>query len=98
MSLLEDQLEEIRAEEGFIGQLKAQQRLRDNLQAERQKEDTDIQNMCERTAVLDSAVRAVNLQRLLTRSWNQEKNAYVIMSQLNAKQQQKVNTYFDRYY
>ena len=35
MSLLEDQLEEIKAEEGYIGSIKAQQRLRDNFQAER---------------------------------------------------------------
>ena len=85
LSGLEDQLNDIRAEEGFMAQMKAQQRLRDNFKATREKEDRDLENILERTAVLDSAVRAVSLQKLLTRQWNEEKNAYVILSQLDSK-------------
>ena len=67
LSGLEDQLNDIRAEEGFMAQMRAQQRLRDNFKATREKEDRDLENILERTAVLDSAVRAVSLQKLLTR-------------------------------
>lgn len=66
--------------------MKAQQRLRDNFKASREKEDKDLENILEKTAVLDSAVRAVSLQKLLTRQWNEEKNAYVILSKLDKKQ------------
>ena len=68
-----------------MAQMKAQQRLRDNFKATREKEDKDLENILEKTAVLDSAVRAVSLQKLLTRQWNEEKNAYVILSKLDNK-------------
>jgi hypothetical protein len=91
-------LNDIRAEEGFLAQMKAQQRLRDNFKASREKEDKDLENILEKTAVLDSAVRAVSLQKLLTRQWNEEKNAYVILSKLDYKQQKKLNDMlFNRY-
>lgn len=78
--------------------MKAQQRLRDNFKASRDKEDKDLENILEKTAVLDSAVRAVSLQKLLTRQWNEEKNAYVILSKLDQKQQKKLNDMlFNRY-
>ena len=78
--------------------MKAQQRLRDNFKATREKEDKDLENILEKTAVLDSAVRAVSLQKLLTRQWNEEKNAYVILSKLDKKQQKKLNDMlFNRY-
>ena len=78
--------------------MKAQQRLRDNFKASREKEDKDLENILEKTAVLDSAVRAVSLQKLLTRQWNEEKNAYVILSKLDKKQQKKLNDMlFNRY-
>ena len=78
--------------------MKAQQRLRDNFKASREKEDKDLENILEKTAVLDSAVRAVSLQKLLTRQWNEEKNAYVILSKLDYKQQKKLNDMlFNRY-
>ena len=44
-----------------MAQMKAQQRLRDNFKAARDKEDKDLENILEKTAVLDSAVRAVSL-------------------------------------
>ena len=57
-----------------------------------------MENILEKTAVLDSAVRAVSLQKLLTRQWNEEKNAYVILSKLDYKQQKKLNDMlFNRY-
>ena len=91
-------MNDIRAEEGFLAQMKAQQRLRDNFKASREKEDKDLENILEKTAVLDSAVRAVSLQKLLTRQWNEEKNAYVILSKLDYKQQKKLNDMlFNRY-
>ena len=70
MNELQDQLNYIKAEEGFMAQMKAQQRLKDLYRAERQKEDEDISYILERTIKMDSAVRAINLERLLTRQWN----------------------------
>ena len=80
MASLEDQLNEIRAEEGYLAQLRAQQRLRDQIKAKKEKSEKDIENILERTAVLDSAVRAVGLQKMLVPAWNEEKNSYMIMS------------------
>ena len=65
--------------------MRAQQRLRDSIKAKKEKEVSDIENILERTAVLDSAVRAVGLQKMLVPLWNEEKNAYMIMSRLNDK-------------
>ena len=70
MTFLESQLNHIRAEEGYIAQKEAQKRLRDTSNAERNKEQKDLENILERTAFLDSAVRAVNLERLIQRKWN----------------------------
>ena len=54
--------------------------------------------MLERTAVLDSAVRAVGLQKMLVPSWNEEKNSYVIMSKLSDKDKVKLNNMlYNRY-
>ena len=61
MASLEDQLNEIRAEEGYMAQMRAQQRIRDQMKAKKEKDEADIENILERTAVLDSAVRAVGL-------------------------------------
>jgi hypothetical protein len=48
--------------------------------------------------VLDSAVRAVGLQKMLVPQWNEEKNAYMIMSKLNQKDKTKLNDLiFNRY-
>ena len=58
---LEDQLNEIRAEEGFMAQMRAQWRVREGAKLSREEEDKNIENILERTAVLDSAVRAVGL-------------------------------------
>ena len=58
---LEHQLNEVRAEEGFIGQMKAQQRVKQTMQAEKEKYERDVEKLLELTAVLDSAVRAVGL-------------------------------------
>lgn len=87
---LENQLNEIRAEEGFLAQMRAQQRVRESIQAAKEKEERDVEKLLERTAVLDSAVRAVGLQKLLQPSWNEDKNSYVIMSQLNERQKKKL--------
>ena len=95
---LEQQLNDIRAEEGYLAQMKAQQRLKDQIAAQKQKEEADIENILERTAVLDSAVRAVGLQKLLIPQWNEEKNAYMIMSKINQKDKSKLNDLiFNRY-
>lgn len=51
----------------------------------KEKEEKDLENMLERTAVLDSAVRAVSLQKLLVPAWNEEKNSYVLMSKITEK-------------
>jgi hypothetical protein len=41
--------------------------------------------MLERTAVFDSAVRAVSLQKLLVPAWNEEKNSYILLTKINPK-------------
>ena len=41
--------------------MRAQQRIRDNAKAATDKKEKDIEKILERTAVLDSAVRAVGL-------------------------------------
>ena len=95
---LENQLNEVRAEEGFLAQMKAQQRVRQSLQAEKEKYDRDVEKLLERTAVLDSAVRAVGLQKMLVPSWHEDKNSYIIKSKLNDKQKKKLNVMlFNRY-
>lgn len=88
---LENQLNEIRAEEGFLAQMKAQQRVRESIQAAKEKEERDVEKLLERTAVLDSAVRAVGLQKMLQPAWNEDKNSYIIMSKLNEKQKKKLS-------
>ena len=82
---LEHQLNEIRAEEGFLAQMKAQQRVRQSLQAQKDKYDRDVEKLLERTAVLDSAVRAVSLQKMLVPNWHEERNSYIIRSRLSDK-------------
>ena len=78
--------------------MRAQWRVREGAKLSREEEDKNIENILERTAVLDSAVRAVGLQKMLTKSWNEEKNSYVIMSKLNQKQKNKLNNLiFNRY-
>lgn len=42
MALLENRLDEVRALEGYEGQLQAQQRVRDSLQAMRTRHDENI--------------------------------------------------------
>jgi hypothetical protein len=56
----------------------------------KEKEEKDLENMLERTAVLDSAVRAVSLQKLLVPSWNEEKNSYILMSKITEKQNKRL--------
>jgi len=95
---LEQQLNEIRAEEGFLAQMKAQQRVREGIQAQKEKDERDVEKLLERTAVLDSAVRAVGLQKMLIPAWNEDKNSYVIMSQLSDSQKTKLNNMlYNRY-
>lgn len=95
---LENQLNEIRAEEGFLAQMKAQQRVRESIQAAKEKEERDVEKLLERTAVLDSAVRAVGLQKMLMPAWNEDRNSYMIMSKLNDRQKTKLNNMlFNRY-
>lgn len=66
--------------------------------AKKEKQEKDLEHILERTAVLDSAVRAVGLQKILVPSWNEEKNSYVIMSKLTEKQKTKLNDLaFNRY-
>lgn len=72
--------------------------MRDQFTAQKVKQEADIENILERTAVLDSAVRAVGLQKMLVPQWNEEKNAYMIMSKLNQKDKGKLNDLiFNRY-
>ena len=59
--------------------------MRQSLKAMKEKEEKDLENMLERTAVLDSAVRAVSLQKLLVPAWNEEKNSYILMSKITDK-------------
>ena len=75
--------------------MRAQKRLRDNNNAARMKEEKDLDNILVRTAELDSAVRAVNLHKLLSRKWYEEKNAYIIMSKITEKQQTKLQRYIE---
>lgn len=78
--------------------MKAQQRVRENIKAQKEKDERDLEKMLERTAVLDSAVRAVGLQKMLVPSWNEEKNSYVIMSKLSDKDKVKLNNMlYNRY-
>jgi len=44
-----------------LAQMKAQQRVREGIQAQKEKDERDVEKLLERTAVLDSAVRAVGL-------------------------------------
>ena len=48
--------------------------------------------------MLDSAVRAVGLQKMLVPSWHEDKNSYIIKSKLNDQQKKKLNVMlFNRY-
>lgn len=48
--------------------------------------------MLEETAMNDSAVRAINLQQMLIPKWSQEPNAYAIMSNLDERDQKRVES------
>jgi hypothetical protein len=76
----------------MAGQRQAQKRVQDSYRAHRQKEDVDLEVILEKTASVGSAVRAVNLERLLKKQWSQERNAYVLLSKLTANQQTKINS------
>lgn len=47
--------------------------------------EADLDILFEKTALLDSAVRAVSLQKLLVPAWNEYPNAYVIKTRLSMK-------------
>ena len=72
--------------------------MRDHVRAEKQKQTQDIEHMLERTAVLDSAVRAVSLQQMLVPKWSEDRGNYAIMSKLTDAERKKLNDMmFNRY-
>jgi len=72
--------------------------VRENIKATKEKEERDLEKMFERTAKLDSAVRAVSLQKMLVPAWNEEKKSYFVMSKLTDPERMRVNDMvFNRY-
>ena len=72
--------------------------MRENIKATKEKEERDLEKMFERTAKLDSAVRAVSLQKMLVPAWNEEKKSYFVMSKLTDPERMRVNDMvFNRY-
>lgn len=81
-----------------MAQLKAQSRIREKARINTEIYDKEVDRMLEQTATHDSAIRAINLAKILKKPWNEEKNAYLIMSKLNNTQRKKLNDMcFNRY-
>lgn len=60
---------------------KTRLRLNKERKQREQKNEMDLKDMIEQTGKI-SALSAINLSQLLTKKWTEEKNAYMIMSQI----------------
>ena len=80
---MEESLVDYKAQQGYEASLRAQKRIRDKNRHEEEQKERNIQIMLEQTAVLDSPIRAANLQEVLRKQWAEHKEAYVILSQIN---------------
>lgn len=88
-----------RAQRGMVASMDARKRLKEKLLKEEEAKERSVQVMLEQTAVLDSPIRAANLQEVLKKQWCEYKDSYVIMSKLTKRQKQKLNDMiFNRYH
>eukprot|EP00347_Sterkiella_histriomuscorum_P019877 403339970 len=95
---LQESMMDYKAQEGLKASMRAQKRLRDKINYEEESKEKSIQRMLEQTAVLDSPIRAANLQEVLRKQWCEYRDSYVIMSKLTQQQKKKLNDMiFNRY-
>ena len=98
LTSLEQSMMDYRAQRGLEASVRARHRLRDKANKEEEFKEKSVQIMLEQTAVLDSPIRAANLQEVLKKQWCEYKDSYVIMSKLTKRQKQKLNDMiFNRY-
>jgi hypothetical protein len=76
---------EYRAQQGYEAAVQARRRLRSKAVKEEEVKEKSVQVMLEQTAVLDSPIRAANLQEVLKKQWCEYKDSYVIMSKLTKR-------------
>ena len=93
LQTLQETLVDYRAQQGLQASLLAQKRLRDRRVQEEEAKEKSIQKMLEQTAVLDSPIRAANLQEVLRKQWCEYPDSYIIMSKLTPKQQYKLDSH-----
>jgi len=74
-----------RAQKGLEASMIARRRLRHKVISEEESKEKSVQVMLEQTAVLDSPIRAANLQEVLKKQWCEYKDSYVIMSKLTKR-------------
>lgn len=98
LSSVEQSMLEYRAHQGLEAAVRARRRLRSKAVQDEEAKERSVQVMLEQTAVLDSPIRAANLQEVLKKQWCEYKDSYVIMSKLTKRQKQKLNDMiFNRY-
>ena len=85
---LHNQYEQEKGEKGVRAGEVARDRLL--LKQQQQEQDTGrgLEKLIQETAET-SALQAINLSRLLRRNWSEEKNAYVIMSNIRSERQSR---------
>jgi len=87
-----------KGKEGAMNGEKTRVRLIRERKLREKRNEMDLNDMIERTGKI-SALSAINLSQLLTKKWTEEKNAYMIMSQIRTeKQDRRINDMcFNRY-
>lgn len=86
LTSLEQSMMDYRAQRGQEASVRARHRLREKAMKEEEAKEKSVQIMLEQTAVLDSPIRAANLQEVLKKQWCEYKDSYVIMSKLTKRQ------------